>query len=226
MSRPLDAIVDATKRSAPGTSIAGALHMHSRVLFFALLGLQCACHASQIDARAASDLADARTSAERSIAYATCADGHAFGPNCGLILRISASDDFRVRFREKVCLEKTSEACEEAFGRLIDAELARRYFAADRAGVAQSCDLHPGFCDDGVAYEKLLMNSHNARIQAQYDGDADRIEAERTRAHHVDNAAALAAVGGALDTVTALSGGTVCHSSPSVFGGEVTVCSR
>jgi hypothetical protein len=185
--------------------------------------LLSACHATTIDSHANAELADTRRGAEHAIDYATCADGSRFGPNCGLIMRIAASDDFRERFRAKVCETKAQAECDDAYRRMIDAEMARRYFAADRAEVARTCDLHAGTCDDGVAYERLLLGSHNRHVQAQYAEDEARIEAERTAVHRADADDAARAV---VETMDLLGGGTVCHSYPSAFGGQTTVCGR
>lgn len=51
---------------------------------------------------------------------------------------------------------------QSAYQRLVDAELDRRYYAADWKGVAQACDLSPPKCEDAVVvYEKMLIDSHN-----------------------------------------------------------------
>jgi hypothetical protein len=204
--------------------------MHARTFFtIAVLFLGGGCHAqgaARVDAIEDAKLADARQVTEQSIEYATCVDGSRIGPHCGLIMRVSSADDFRARFRDKICAGKTPDACDEAFRRMIDAELAKRYYAADGQGVQRVCDLHPGRCDDGVAYEKELMTSHNARVQARYAHAEEQIEGERALAHAREQAAAIGAVGVAMDTAAALSGGTVCHSYPSAFGGSTTVCSR
>ena len=188
-----------------------------------MAALATGCHASTIDARADANLTEARVATEHQIAFATCADHSRIGPNCGLIMRIAASDDFRERFRAKVCARKTNEDCDLAYRRLIDAELAQRYFAADWGEVARACDLHPGRCDDAVAYEELLMNSHNTHLQAKYSEDEERIEAARRAAHRADEEAAVGAVLGA---AMVIGGAQVCHSYPSAFGGEATVCSK
>ena len=138
-------------------------------LLFSSLALAAplaACHATEIDVRAEAKLAESRTVAERRILYATCTDGAGLGAGCGLLTRVAGTDAFRAKFRDKVCEQKTREACQEAYERMIDAELERRYRFADHAAVDSECRLHPGRCDDGVAYEKLLMTSHNANVQA------------------------------------------------------------
>ena len=90
----------------------------------------------------------------------------------------------------------------------------------------QQCDLHPGRCDDGVTYERMLLDSHNERVQEKYASDRERIEAERRSRHTEDMAKTLESADEVVGTVAALSGAQVCHSYPSVFGGEVTICDR
>jgi len=200
--------------------------MKSLLGFLGFAILTGACHAADIDARADAKLADARASAVRQIDYVRCADGAPFGPGCGLVSRVAGTDAFRERFRAKVCGALTPDACQTAYDRMIDAELATRYPAADWQGVGRECDRRPGLCSDGVAYEKLLLSSHNARVQADYAEDEQKIDAERAAQHRADSEAAVRDVGALIDTAAVLGGARVCHSYPSVFGGEDTVCSR
>ncbi len=184
------------------------------------------CHAAEVDARADAKLAESRHVAERRILYATCPDGARINPECGLLTRLVASDEFRARFREKVCQGKAPDACQEAYDRMVDAELLRRYYFADQRVVDAECTHRPGVCEDGVAYEKLLMTSHNTRAQARYDDDEQRIENERAAEHRADRAQTAAVIGTVLTTAAIVSGGRVCHSYPSVFGGVDSVCTR
>jgi hypothetical protein len=94
------------------------------------------------------------------------------------------------------------------------------------ATLSTACDLQQGRCDDGVTYEHMLLDSHNEDVQEKYASDRERIDAERRSRHAEDVAETLQKVDEVTGTVDALSGAQVCHSYPSVFGGEVTVCNR
>ena len=108
-------------------------------------------------------------------------------------MRLAASEDFRDRFRAKVCASKTPEECEAAFHRLIDAEMARRFSppTLQRSRERATC------IRDDVTIE-------NAR-------EADHA------------AAAARTASAIVETTAVLTGATVCHSYPSAFGGEATI---
>lgn len=197
--------------------------MTSRIAL-AAFALLAGCHTSQINTRAEAQIDVARASAEAKMVYGSC-DMRVTVP-CGLIMKLVSTDHYRTAFRDKFCASKSKEACQESYQRMIDAALAKRYWAADWNGVARHCALHPNACEDGVDYEKLLLSSHNAMVQQKYAEDVDRIEAEREAAHRADTAASIATAHAVLGTVAELSGKRVCRTYPSLLGGFTTVCSR
>jgi hypothetical protein len=107
---------------------------------------------------------------------------------------------------------------------MIDAELHARYAAADFVKVATTCDRSPPKCDDPVAYERLLLESHNASVQTRHADDEAVIEHKRHDAHFDADRRALALVG---EVAAALSTEPKCRSYPSAFS-EVTytICAR
>jgi hypothetical protein len=182
------------------------------------------CAHAEIDRDAERQLDEASNRATARLVTGSCR-GSAIGPGCGLITRHAQSEDFREKFRARVCATKSTEQCEAALQRLIDAELQRRYFAADWRAVASTCDLSPPKCDDPVAYEKLLLASHNTNVQAKYDEESAQIEAERQAKQRaaVENDWATAAL--ALDVAASITRPRPqCESYPSAFDGTVTVC--
>ncbi|HEX7663612.1 MAG TPA: hypothetical protein VF407_03835, partial [Polyangiaceae bacterium] len=169
--------------------------------------------------------ADNYATASNQMDYAKCTDGSKIGPNCGLILDAASSEDFRMKFHAKVCANKDADACNLAYRRFLDAELAHRYFAADWDAVARECDRNPGTCDEGTAYERLLLDSHNLEVRRHWSDEQAKIDEERARRHAIDDAQGMAAVNETILTAAALGNHTsVCHSYPSIFGGETTTC--
>lgn len=193
-----------------------------------LFAFAAGCAHPQIDRDAEHELDEASTRAQARLVHGSCDGENAIGPGCGLVMRHALSEEFRNRFRDRACTNKSVEECENALRKRIDAEMARRYFAADWNGVATTCDLSPPKCDDPVVYERLLVASHNANVQKQYDDDYARIEGERAAKHREatekDFVIASAAVGVA---DIALTGGRRCRSYPSAYtSAVVTVCNR
>jgi hypothetical protein len=181
------------------------------------------CGAATIDQHYDAALAAADESAASQFVYATCPSSE-IGPSCGLILRHTAGDAFRERFRVRACKEKTPEACEDAYQRSVEAELGRRYFLADWAGVARQCDLSTPTCDDVVVYEKMLVQSHNDVVRMRSLDREAQIEAERREAKARATRVALATAG---EIAFALHPGPKCRTYPSVFSGVTnTVCTR
>lgn len=181
------------------------------------------CGHAQIDREADRRIDEASARAQSKIVYASCPDS-AIGPDCGLLMRHATTEDFRAKFRDRACAAKTTEQCEVAFQRMLDAELARRYFAADWKSVAQDCDLSPPKCDDPATYEQLLLHSHNQAVQASFDRDQARIDADRRQRHAEANARAARAVG---EVAFVLHDGPKCRSYPSAFGGATnTICTK
>ncbi|WP_394843311.1 hypothetical protein LZC95_40460 [Pendulispora brunnea] len=171
--------------------------------------------------------------AHREMAYATCADGNAIGVNCGLITKHVGNEEFRAKFRAKYCAEPTTEEkCQLLFQRLVDAELAKRYFAADSQAVIMTCDLRPTECDDPLVYERYLLDSHNAHVREKHAKRVNAIEeereqrqAEQTREAVEGTVAVISAAGQiAREVDYQKNGGTKCHSYPDVFSGAVTYC--
>jgi hypothetical protein len=200
------------------------MFLRTFALAIASVPLVAGCHAAEINAHSDAEIRATRSSAERSFVYGSC-DMQVTVP-CSLIMTLVSTEHYRTAFRDKFCANKTDEACEESYRRMVDAALAKRYWAANWNFVTRECALHPNQCDDGVAFERFLLASHNAEIQRRYADDVDQIEARREAELHADTQRSLAAVGDALTVVAAMRGARVCRSYPSVFGGFMTVCSR
>ncbi len=184
------------------------------------------CRSQAIDDRANEKLSDVRASAERNAVYPTCRDHTTITGNCGLILRRTSTEDFRAKFRDNRCVDKAEAACETLYQRMIDAWLVQRYRSADWGEVALTCDGNPGRCDDPVAYELLLLDSHNLHIRDDYARAENQIEAQREEAqrrHVAQQVSVASAVLG--EVANAAHKGPKCRSYPSAFSGVTnTVC--
>jgi hypothetical protein len=194
-----------------------------RLAFVLLLAsplLAVGCSHPGIDRAAEREIDVASDRARSAIVYASCPDSK-LGPDCGLIIRFARTEDFRTKFRDRACQGKTSDECEAAFQRLIDAELERRYSAADWSAVARECDLSPPKCEDPAVYEQLLVGSHNRAIQGRFAEDEARINEERRRRQAEAHARDMRALG---EVAYLLHDGPKCRSYPSAFGGTNTIC--
>ena len=185
------------------------------------------CRSAAIDDRANDRINDAHTTAVRRSFSPTCPDKGVVSGNCGLVLKGAATEDFRVKFRDLKCVDKDTAQCELLYQRMLDATLKQRYRLADWNEVTLTCDANPGKCDDPVAYELLLVDSHNVRVRDDYAREENEIEHERRSAQSRHAAEQVAVAGAVLGTVAAVTArGPVCHSYPSAFTGvTTTVCS-
>lgn len=181
------------------------------------------CGANYND-RAETKLAEARAKAWDDVVYPMCAaqvPGAPEGKGCGLFLERAASEEYRVRFRDRGCKEKTAEACQEYFQQMLDAVLAQRYHRADFAGVKRLCDSKPTACEGPYAYELRLLESHNARVELELTSAEARIESERSEAAARSSAAEGALFFGlvAVDVFLQTRSKPRCRTYPSVAGG-------
>ena len=185
------------------------------------------CRSAAIDDRANERINDAHAAAVRRAFSPTCPEKGVVSGNCGLVLKRAATEDFRVKFRDLKCVDKDTATCETLYQRMLDATLKQRYRLADWDEVALTCDANPGKCDDPVAYELLLVDSHNVRVRDDYAREEQEIENERRHAHSRHAATQVAAAGALVGTVAAVAvRGPVCHSYPSAFTDvTMTVCS-
>ncbi|CAN5923337.1 hypothetical protein BH11MYX4_BH11MYX4_65270 [soil metagenome] len=195
------------------------------VLVTAVTGL-AGCRSGAIDDRASEHVSEAHATAVRRAVYPTCADRAVVAGNCGLILKRAATEDFRVRFRDLKCVGKDTAECETLYQKMLEASLQQRYRLADWREVGLTCDANPGRCDDPVAYEMLLVDSHNLRVRDDYAREENEIESARLRAQARHVAGQIAVTSAVLGTAAAVvQRGPTCRSYPSAFTGEtVTVC--
>jgi hypothetical protein len=196
--------------------------------FFALaLGLGgCVSHA--IEDRANERLSDERMTAQRNARYATCPDRGVISGNCGLILKHASTEDFRAKFRDSKCVGKDDATCEVVYQRMIDAWLIARYPHADWRAVTLACDGDPGRCDDPVAYERLLLASHNTWVYGEQARAENQIDEERRAAQNAHIRAQVQGVAQVLDAAAyAAHKGPKCRSYPSAFSGvTTTICTN
>jgi hypothetical protein len=201
-----------------------------RVQSFFFVGAAAAgfagCRSQAIDDRANERLSEVRASAERSAVYPTCPDRETVAGNCGLLLKRASTEDFRARFRDKKCADKTEAACEALYQRMLDAWLVQRYRYADWREVGLVCDGNPGRCDDPVAYELLLLDSHNLRVRDDFARTENQIEAQRAAAQRRLAAQQVQVASAVLGEVAyGAHKGPKCRSYPSAFSGVTnTVC--
>jgi hypothetical protein len=184
-----------------------------------LLLAGCQTRAQAIDDHATAAMVQLRADAQSQLMQESCADGAAIGPNCGLVVKRIAMDDFRASFREKKCGGAGDDACQAKLFRAIDAWLDERYPLADFLTINAQCDAAPDRCD-AVAYEKMLLDSQNDALQLRAAHFADTIEERREQAHEVEmskGAGAQIADSLGLTNLT-------CASPP--LERSVTVCTR
>ena len=196
--------------------------LRSAALAFVVL-LLGGCGANYND-RAETKLAEVRAKAWDDFMYPTCAvqvPGTAEGKGCGLFLERASQEDYRARFRDQGCKQKTDAECQEYFQRMLDAVLAQRYHRADFVGVKRTCDATPKLCDGPFAYELRLLESHNERVQIELTSAEARIESERSEAAASHGSAEAALFLGlvALDVVLQTRSSPKCRTYPSVAGG-------
>lgn len=187
------------------------------------------CHSQDVDDRAGERLSQVRVSAERSAVYPTCRDRSTIAANCGLILKHAATEDFRTKFRDRKCVGKDEAACETLYQTMLDGWLAQRYVLADWRQVTLLCNSDPERCDDPVAYELLLVDSHNFKNRDNYAAAEKEIDHEREREQRRHGrAVAGVAIGlGVAAVAVASRRGPTCRSYPSAFSGvTTTVCTR
>ncbi len=181
------------------------------------------CAHDRIDREADQRIDDASIRARSQVIEPSCRDGK-LGPRCGLVTQRAMTEDFRTKFRDRVCQARSSSDCQAAFEKMIDAELGRRYFAADEKAVTTECDLSPFKCEDPVVYEKMLMVSHNRGLYREFDVEEAEIEADRRAKHAEADARDLRVLG---EAAYALYPGPKCRAYPSVFGGmSNALCTR
>lgn len=151
---------------------------------FATSFLAVGCGANYND-RAATQLSEARAQAWDQTLSPTCAvtspEG-VEGKGCGLFLERASQEDYRTRFRDRGCQQKTEAECQALFQRMIDAVLVQRYPRADFDAVKRLCDENPKRCDGPYAYELRLLESHNEHVQRDLTSREASIEAERSAA--------------------------------------------
>lgn len=147
-------------------------------VFFFVTALAALSGCGHVDDRVEKETTVTPRAAEREtalqIVYATCADGQLYAPSCGLVTRYTATDEFRARFHQTRCDGLTDDACDRLFASTIDRWIASRYESADVGRIAQLCDAHPDRCADKVAYEEMLLDSHNAAVRERYASEETR----------------------------------------------------
>jgi len=146
------------------------------------------CHAQQIDDHAQAQIESIHSDTASLMMDASCLDGSVLRPNCGLVTKRVAMQDFRDTFAVKKCADVTTEVCQERFDRAVSAWMVQRYTLADVGGVEVTCDANPGRCDDPKEHELLLLDSHNAAVRAMDARRENDVEARRHMEHAIDNA--------------------------------------
>jgi len=194
------------------------------VLVAALVPLVASCRSQTIDRNA--DLEIGQIEADVSVATVTpsCHDGSKLRPGCGLVARVMGTDEFRENFRQAHCQGRTDEDCQGRYGRMFDATLRQRYYAADFGAVTVECDARPGSCDDPASYEMMLLDSHNTEVRqrgAERIVDAQERRREAQEQHKAEQWKTVGEVAYLLDD------GPKCRSYPSVISGVTnTVCTE
>jgi len=182
------------------------------------------CHSQAIDRFADSERAEIQGDVARSMVTPSCPDGSRFGPGCGLLANLMGSDRFREDFRREYCGEEDEGACQALFERTFQANLRKRYYAANYDGVTLDCDTRPRSCDAPADFELRLLDSHNEEVRAR-GIDRELAVIDRQREAQANHKRQQWEVVGEVAYV--LHDGPKCRSYPSVFGGVTnTICTE
>lgn len=137
------------------------------------------------DEKAAEEMNDAASEAQELMVSPRCRV--AWANQCGLIAAEVEKPEFLKRFVENVCGfepqqpdEPVPAECMGRFARMFVARLQDRYWAANFAKVQTWCEGYPEKCDN-AALEMKLLNSHNARVAADYQRRIAEVGARRDR---------------------------------------------
>ena len=184
------------------------------------------CGANYND-RAEAKHAEARAVASNDVIFPYCRPSVPEGTGCDLFLERASQEDYRLRFRDRGCKQKTEVECQELFQQTLDAVLVRRYHRADFDGVKQMCDATPKRCEGPFTYELRLLESHNERVRGALNATQGEIESER-RAAADEHAAQTAILFDAVDiTLSAIARPSPrCRSYPVLAGGPPIVVIR
>jgi hypothetical protein len=125
------------------------------------------CGASSIREQTNEEVGEIRSETKSLVVNTRCEDPNAYASSCGMMMKRLATPEFLADFRENHCRDLTEEKCDDRYNRMIAARLSQRYPLAEYQRIQQSCDANPGQCDDLVAYEQLLLYSHNAQVRRQ-----------------------------------------------------------
>jgi hypothetical protein len=182
------------------------------------------CHSQAIDRFADSERAEIQGDVARAMVTPSCTDGSRFGPGCGLLANLMGSDRFREDFRREYCVGDDESACQALYERMFQANLRKRYYAANYDRVTLDCDARPRSCDAPSDYELRLLDSHNEEVRAR-GIDRELAVIDRQRESQANHKRRQWEVVGEVAYV--LHDGPKCRSYPSVFGGVTnTICTE
>jgi hypothetical protein len=173
--------------------------------FCAIAFLLLGCGTGAIDRHYDAELESLHSRVRQASVEPACEEPESYGPSCGLMTRRLATEEFFQKFSARYCSggRRTPDACDELYKKMLSALLRARYSAADFDRVASECDARPTHCDDVPAYERLLLESHNAGIADEGARLELEIEAERGRSHQADGESSAALVLATLDVLFA-----------------------
>lgn len=109
----------------------------------------------------------------------TCDDGEKLAPDCGLITEQLATLRYRRAFLKKYCAGATADQCQHRYFDKVAAALAERYPYADPAAVGRNCRKPDADCHNLVAYELVVLETHNAAVSRFAAARKDAIERSR-----------------------------------------------
>lgn len=116
-------------------------------------------------------------------------DGVTVEQPCGLVV-VDFIGDRLVQLVTERCGQAPDSACVKSVSDMFLARVTERYTRADGAWVSNHCTGYPEECDSEAKIETMFLKSHNASVVAEWQGELDRIGAERQHARAVQIATA------------------------------------
>jgi hypothetical protein len=137
------------------------------------------CHSQLVDDAARQEVAAIRQDTVDQTMHATCDDGAAIGPTCGLVARRAAMQDFQDAFRAKRCDGDSGEQCGAKLDQAVEESMHQRYPLAAFRTIDANCNVHPETCKSPEQRELLLMASYNERLRALAGAKEHEVELDR-----------------------------------------------
>ncbi len=104
--------------------------------------------------------------------------------HCGLVFNEIASPELFADFVRGVCHSFDGTVTTECSAKFMDmfiARLGERYIAADWSAISLKCRAYPLGCQQPIAVERIVLESHNAGVRAWYTKSTQEVYANIAR---------------------------------------------